>query len=561
MSALAPLLFIARATLKNMLLRQARRLRQPRYLAATAMGLFYVWGIFARHGMTPRSVRLTMESTVMAAFLLAFPLVLILWTWLFGGDEASLSFSEAEIQFLFPAPLTRNQLVHYKLARTLLFSAFTALLVTVGFGQRVGAPLGRFFVAAWLGVATLGLHNIAASLTRASLLQRGTSAPARRLVALLIPAALAACAIAAFLGSPSVPPHPVELQRWFHAFIFDSPLRWASLPFRPAIELALRPGETPAALALAGALLSLAVHYAWALSTGADFQDGALAAAEKRGRRLEQRRKGHLPLRAARAPWKLAPSGHPTVAIFWKNLTAAVRLLSLRVTIALGLAALALLVPVLFTQGEVRRILAAGALTLLAGYFTLFGTQILRIDFRLDLPNIDLLRTLPLRGWHIAAGEVLAPVAVLTVAQWLCLASAAAVVPASSLDGASRVAVAAALALLLPPVNLCLVIVQNGAALIFPAWVAAGVQGARGIEAMGQRLLTLAGTLLVVGIGLVPAAIAGLGAVALVGLFSGFGSLALVLGAAAASAVLLGEGAFGVLYLGRLFERFDLGLT
>ena len=50
MKAVAVLVFIAAATLRNLLRRQLQRLRQPRYLAASAMGLFYLWSIFARHG-------------------------------------------------------------------------------------------------------------------------------------------------------------------------------------------------------------------------------------------------------------------------------------------------------------------------------------------------------------------------------------------------------------------------------------------------------------------------------------------------------------------------------
>ena len=558
MKSMAVLLFITTATLRNLLRRQLMRLRQPRYLAASAMGFFYLWSIFARHGFRPsRGFTLSVESTVLGAGMLALFLLIVLWTWTFGGDEASLTFSEAEIQFLFPAPLSRSALVHYKLARTLFFSAFTALFLTWGLGNRIGAPNVRFFFGAWMGVATLGLHNISASLTRGSLLEHGVAGGARRLIALLVPAAIVGAAAYTLYAVP-FPGTAPEVQGWFLNAFGTGPLHWVSAPIRPAIEVALAlPGST-LPVSLGFALLSLGGHYLWALTTDSNFQEASIAAAERRGKRLEARRRGQLPLRAAKAPWQLAPQGNPIVALLWKNLTAGVRLLSLRLGIAFALLAALAIVQVVMTTGDERRVIAAGCLVILAGYFTLFGTQVYRIDFRLDLPNVDMLRTLPLRGWQVAAGEVLAPAIVVALAQWCCLLVATLVIPSSTLAFAGRTGTALALALLLPPVNLCLVIIQNMGVLLFPGWVQAGVQGPRGIEAMGQRMLTLIGTLLAAAIGLVPAGIVAVGIFALTAVFAGWGPLAVVLGAAAGALVLMVEAAFGVLFLGRTFERFDL---
>ena len=44
----------------------------------------------------------------------------------------------------------------------------------------------------------------------------------------------------------------------------------------------------------------------------------------------------------------------------------------------------------------------------------MIGPQLLRQDFRQDLPLADLLKTYPLRGWQLALGELLAPAAILT---------------------------------------------------------------------------------------------------------------------------------------------------
>jgi len=98
------------------------------------------------------------------------------------------------------------------------------------------------------------------------------------------------------------------------------------------------------------------------------------------------------------------------------------------------------------------------------------------------------------------------------------------------------------------------------AVVLFPSWLPVTLPGqvepARGLEVFGQRLLMLAGTLLVLGAGLLPAS--ALGAALGWGLQGLLGPWALVPAGAAASALLLGEVALGVLALGRAFDRLDV---
>ena len=59
-----------------------------------------------------------------------------------------------------------------------------------------------------------------------------------------------------------------------------------------------------------------------------------------------------------------------------------------------------------------------------AGYTLVFGPMVARQDLRHDLPNTDILKTYPLPGWQIVLGEILAPIAVVTVLIWLQLFTA-----------------------------------------------------------------------------------------------------------------------------------------
>src|SRR6185437_14104285 len=119
------------------------------------------------------------------------------------------------------------------------------------------------------------------------------------------------------------------------------------------------------------------------------------------------------------------------------------------------------------------------------------------------LENIDLLKSYPLRGRDLALAEVLAPFTVLTLGEWVFLVAAAALATPDLSFGMGRVPLALALMVALPAFTLSALIVQNAAALLFPAWIQSGSMAPRGVEAVGQRLLTLFGTLVAVALALI----------------------------------------------------------
>jgi hypothetical protein len=192
------------------------------------------------------------------------------------------------------------------------------------------------------------------------------------------------------------------------------------------------------------------------------------------------------------------------------------------------------------------------------GYSLLLGPQLLRLDFRQDLPLVDILKTFPMRGWQIALGEILAPVAVLAACQWLLLLVGAGLLfylPVK--QEALFLAIAIGAAILLPMIDVLLLLIPNAAVLLFPSWIQTGKDSPRGIEATGQRLVFALGQLLVLVLALLPAAITFLGVFFLLKL--ALGDAAAVPFAALVAAIILAvEAGFGVMLLGRLFERLDV---
>jgi hypothetical protein len=97
--------------------------------------------------------------------------------------------------------------------------------------------------------------------------------------------------------------------------------------------------------------------------------------------------------------------------------------------------------------------------------------------------------------------------------------------------------------------------VQNGIALLFPAWVRLGVE-TRGFETMGQNLLTTGATTLLAAIGLVFPVGAGI-LVAWLGR-PWLGTWAVLLASVLALAIVLVQLWPVIQWLGRVFERTDI---
>src|SRR5262249_15337094 len=111
-------------SIANRLRVRVRRLREPRYAIGLAVGLLYFSGVIFRPGASPEGrqhfVGLATLGTIAgpliaAASVLLFVIVAV--AWIVPSNTKIIAFSKAEVQMLFPAPLTRRQLLHYKLIR------------------------------------------------------------------------------------------------------------------------------------------------------------------------------------------------------------------------------------------------------------------------------------------------------------------------------------------------------------------------------------------------------------------------------------------------------------
>ena len=580
---IAAALYLSQRSFVNALRRRIQRLRQPKYLIGFCVGLLYFYWVIARPGSGLRrgsgQVGGPFASGVPEAGLgdvvaVAGLVVLVLLTWIFGSAETPFTFQLAETDFLFPAPLTRRQVVQFRLLRTqvplLISAAFSVLIFS---RARFDALLPLRIVGLWLVYLTLQLHYAGAALVRGSLSQQGVTGLRRRLVTLGVLAALLA---GLWLGLRASLPGVLaawrvdsgagaaELVRALHHGVLGVVL-WPLFALKGPL-LAATPLQflqrLPAALLVAGA------HYVWVVRSTLAFEEAAVEHAGKVARRLEARRRGRDAPEGRprggvpRALLPLATNGPPAAAIVWKNATGAMREFRLRTLVLL----LVLMVAMSSVRGGGDRggggtanLIAVLALAL-SGLALVFGPLALRYDLRRDLELLDVLKTYPVRGFEMVAAEVLGPVLLLSAATALgvCLAFVAALASPSALPPlGDRVAMLIGALALIPAVLTVLLLVQNAAALLFPAWSAIGPDRATGFEATGQRILSFIATAFALVVAVLPAALVG-GLAAILARALGVPPVWAAALWAVVGAVMLGvESYVGVRLLGPVWEKLE----
>jgi ABC-2 type transport system permease protein len=262
-----------------------------------------------------------------------------------------------------------------------------------------------------------------------------------------------------------------------------------------------------------------------------------------------------------RAPFELKPAGPRTIGFLWKNLIGAGQMFTPRLWLAVALPALILGVSFGGSGNTPNAAMLIGIMSVMFLVMSfLMGPQLVRQDFRQDLPMADVLKTYPLPGWEVALGELLGPAAILTGVQWLLIILCAGLFRQfgdQAIQWNARVAIGSGLALVAPMLNLVTLIIPNATVLLFPGWFQTGKDAPQGIEAMGQRLIFALGQLVVFLLSLAPAA----AVFSLIYFVASrfLGPWVPVPMAALSAAVILGAEAWmGMLWLGRLFTKFDL---
>lgn len=574
---LSALLYLQSQTIRNRLIAQVRRLKKPKYLLFGAIGVLYFYFYLMRPFVyigphnhadphsSPSPQDLAMYETIAALVLGIF----VFMAWVIPHERAALTFTEAEIAFLFPAPVTRRGLIHFKLLRSQAAILFTTVFLTLVM-RRVGGGNVWFHAATWwLVLSILSLHTLGASFARTILMDRGITNWSRRIVIFIAVAVLAAAII--LWVRQTIPATNVQdldnlskIETYARQVLSSGPLPYLLAPCRWAVQPYFASSTRAFFLLVWPAVALLLFHYFWVVMFDVAFEEASLEASRKSAERIAAVRSGNWRAarkhKAVRAPFPLVSIGFPSIALLWKNLISAGQAFTARIwfwfmCIAIG----AVVAMKQYSGGSPAYISVSMSAAMFLVWLLLFGSQLVRHDFRQDLLMADALKVLPLPAWQIALGELLAPAVILTGIQWCLLVLAAGFLPreAHSLAPSLIVEISLAAAINFPFLNLISLLIPNAAVLMFPAWFQLGKTGPQGIEATGQRLIFFLGQFVVMVITLLPAALAFLVVFLLVQYFAGLAG-AIPLAAVASAIILACEAALGVKLLGTMFERFDL---
>lgn len=364
-------------------------------------------------------------------------------------------FAPADVDFLFPAPVSPRGLLLFRLLHlwpaALLSSAFVVLM----FGDTVGSPW-RVFV----GLGALQVTALHLQLLVSILLTRADDAVAKRLrggarVVLLLVLFAGVFALIAAISEHGGPGAVI-------AEVARSPAaRVLIFPATACADFVAADTAARTLVALLRLALGVAGTFALLMVPEIDFREESIDTTARVARLLAQRRRGETVIdldgrrvasRTGRATRLFSGAG----AILWKNSIVLSR--SLRTVVPGILFGLLFVLPALFASR--RDVLGVFPAMMAITMATLFGSNAFNFDLRREVERIDSLRALPLPAAAIVLAELVTPWVLSVGLQELLVAT---VVLTVDVDREWF----GALALALPIVTAVLVVIDNLSVFLF----------------------------------------------------------------------------------------------
>lgn len=498
-------LYLVSHSARNRFFHQLKRARSPRYGVALVVAAFYIWAFLVRPSrVAVGDIFLTRPGETIATLLLVITLA---GAWVFGSDTLALAFTEAELSLLFPAPLSRRQLIGYKLYRAqaaVVINALIWVFVLRRGGTALASPMRA--VGIWVLFSTLSLHRLAAALVRSSWREHGRSGAKQHVWSI---AAFTAVAVL-LVGGAVLNIAKLRLADGVGSFfivlsdVFSRPPASIALyPFRLLVAPTFATSARAWAAAIVPAFAMLIVHLFWIFRVDRAFEDAAIDASLERARRADSARSrrsaGRLaaPTRAV-GTFRLATAGHPALAIVWKNMLCLRRTMELRLLIAPAVMAIVLGMAASDGARDPALFIAATAAAF-GAMLLIFGGRLIRNDLRHDMLHLPMLKTLPISAWHLVVAEVASsalPMAVLQMALVVIAFVASLYADGVTIPVGARVGMLVSAPFATLALNGAMLTMQNGLAVLFPAWMRLGATVNTGVEALGQNLISTMANLL-----------------------------------------------------------------
>lgn len=536
------LAYLLRSTFRGFFRRTGRRMRTLRGFVSTVFGLLFFALLLASQVMATMYDRSPVRDHGELVLTVSVLLLVLMVPSLVAADAPF--FWPQEVQFLFPAPLTRGELLLYGMLRSGWVQAFSGLWVGLMAMRMAYHPLAALATGFMAMVYIFALSHLL-GLVKLAVGDR-LPAPAHAAVKPALALAAGAAVFAFYRRTQAVGVGDAVGEA------FAGPwLRIATLPMRPL-------GETFAArswgegLAWGGLTVALIVGAAAAcMASGVDYRERSLVSSAKRFERLRRMRASRTGYAASTGP---ARRRLPVPALAFLGPAAP---LARRQAFELGrglrtlwgllfTAGLAffyvIVLPGLMDDGGRAPGAVGSTLVVLVIVFPLLGSAGFSIDFRRDLERMAYLRSLPLPPMAVAVGQVFTAAAVIAAVNLALLAVAAALAEWRVAPGLAVMAAAGAV-----PVAWLAVALENWLFLLFPTRTQA--DGGQQNAFMGKQILKLLFKMALLGVVAVAAGLAGAGGGWLAGRWGAAAGVVVIVLLACAGATAL---------LARAYSGFDL---
>ena len=540
--------------------RIVKRTRDTRYLAGIVLVFVYLYFVFGRSMSRGSSTSGSQDTIVL--LLLLFVVIGSLLNWWTADSDHPLALSKPQAQFLIPAPLASRQVMLFKLLMGLPTLLWGAIVMGLVFRGGFSPHPSQRIVTAFVIIVAIQLQRVAAALARTP--DRQGTRSARPVVVVIVRLWLAAATAVALAQAASVAAENglFGLEKIGIPFATAYQLPWSLplWPFSALVAPAYAPTLPAFITAISVALAIVVIEAALVFQAEPDWD--RIGIARTKAERLNARRSKKGTRSSEGSFWERYITSlvkRPAAALTWKNLIAARRVQPMRAGVVLAVGVPIFLAVTLVPAWQYLTSFAAGIAGTWAALLLFAGPNFVRNDLRMDLPRLSLLRTYPLTSLEICAAETAASVAVLMFLQVvLLILSTAALLfnPMIPLTPGRKLALALAIACILPGLNAINVSGQNIFALVFPKWATLGTKRPTRSTNPGQYYFSLLISAVVFVLSMIIPVIAAAGVVYAV---SPFGiSIAIILGAVVAGAIALGEAALVLQWMAALLDRVDL---
>ncbi|TNE52318.1 MAG: hypothetical protein EP343_00725 [Deltaproteobacteria bacterium] len=484
-----------------------QRLKQPKYLVGVLGVALYFGFIFVGGGLGSGR-RLVTHPESMGLGVTLFLMFQICLIWLFGGRQTGLGFSEAETEILFAAPLTRKELIRYRLMKSLPALLFTSVFLLLLFSISRKFPNPWF---TWLSLFVLlnviHIFQLWTAVVHGFWHDKwwGGWVKIAGLALVLAPVALS-------ISFPSGSSGMMEALSYSAKRAAEGDAGWLS-PMIWAGQVVVAPSlgawlpRCGVFVLLYGLLYQLIVWFDFS------FEEREISQSQERASRVRAFREGRTqvvkdrPVRRALLP--LSTTGAAWRAVAWKNIIGFTRNIprSFLFTVLYILIAGSVILFMVLGASKTHPLTGFSVIfAVMAVFLTVMGSSLIKEDLRADLNRLDIVQLFPMPAQELVRGQIYgaAAVIVLAVIASIVLSALCALGANVGFLPPSFVLSVCVLALMLCT---CVVMlsfaIENALALLFPAWVVPdkdSVQQPVQMDQMGRSIVLLIARFLCLGL-------------------------------------------------------------